>query len=865
MLSRRSVQLRRMSQVSAVTLQPIGTATWSPTRRAEPITVGIPFPRGLVRSAADLRVSRLDAGAVPLQVRSLSQWPDGSIRWALLDFVVDGDAGQAPGYRVTVEPGVESANADLQVTCGADGVEVSTGVATFRFSARGAFPFSDVIVGSVRPIDIQASGLRVEHDGRQFKCLVSQVRLLDSGPLRVELEIDGVLDPPGGLPLEVFAKVEVFARSATARLDIGIRNVRRAIHTNGQWPLGDPGSIFLSSVGLVFSLNSEIARLQCAPEPHAPLADVASPFELFQESSGGEHWNGAVHQNRDGRVPLRFRGYRMRTGTAERSGSRANPVVAIETTRGEHIAVAVPQFWENFPKAIGVRDKTLEIGLFPAGAADVHELQGGEQKAHQIVVAFSQDSVSDPPLAWVHDPLCVYPAPDWCAASQAVPFLIPTSDISPELRALVEQAVDPMVGFMAKREAIDEYGWRNFGDLLADHESARQPPDKPFVSHYNNQYDALAGFAVHFLRTGDPRWWRLLADLARHVRDIDIYHTAQDKPAYNGGLFWHTAHYTDASTSTHRTYPKGGPIGGGPSAEHNYNLGLMLHYFLTGERASAAAAIGLAQWAIDMDDGRLTPFRWLAGGDTGLATATGSMTYHGPGRAGANSIMACLVAHELTGRAVFAEKADDWVRRCIHPDDDLEALNLLDVERRWYYTVYLQALGAYLDRKWERGELDEMFHHARASLLHYARWMIQHERPYLDRPELLEFPTETWAAQDIRKADVFVWAAIHSPPDERGPLLERAEFFFQYSTGTLSQMPQRRFTRPIALLMLNGLRYSTSSWRAQPPRTAPAVTSSRLPRTVAFETQKVRALRRAKLIVVSMTALAAIAIAFLLW
>ncbi len=46
-------------------------------------------------------------------------------------------------------------------------------------------------------------------------------------------------------------------------------------------------------------------------------------------------------------------------------------------------------------------------------------------------------------------------------------------------------------------------------------------------------------------------------DLARHVSDIDIYHTSEDQAKYNNGLFWHTYHYVDAGKSTHRSYPKG--------------------------------------------------------------------------------------------------------------------------------------------------------------------------------------------------------------------------------------------------------------------------------------------------------------------
>ena len=173
----------------------------------------------------------------------------------------------------------------------------------------------------------------------------------------------------------------------------------------------------------------------------------------------------------------------------------------------------------------------------------------------------------------------------------ALPFLTPAPTDDAAYQTLVEIGARSPTRFLAKRERFDEYGWRHFGDLPGDHESAFQPPDRPFVSHYNNQYDAVAGFATHFLATGDARWWRLMDDLARHVADIDIYHTREDKAAYNGGLFWHTQHYLDAGTSTHRTYPRGA-AGGGPSAEHNYAAGLMLHYFLTGDPASREAAIG---------------------------------------------------------------------------------------------------------------------------------------------------------------------------------------------------------------------------------------------------------------------------------
>jgi hypothetical protein len=158
---------------------------------------------------------------------------------------------------------------------------------------------------------------------------------------------------------------------------------------------------------------------------------------------------------------------------------------------------------------------------------------------------------------------------------------------------------------------------------------------------------------------------------------------------------------------------------------------------------------------IAADDGRLArfPLPWLSAAPTGGASSTESADYHGPGRGVANASLALLHAHRVTGDARFADKAEALVRRVIHPDDDIASLHLLEVERRWSYTVCLQALGRYLWVHEARGT-DARWNYARACLLHYARWMAEHEYCYLDKPEVLEFPTETWAAQDIRKSEV---------------------------------------------------------------------------------------------------------------
>jgi hypothetical protein len=103
-----------------------------------------------------------------------------------------------------------------------------------------------------------------------------------------------------------------------------------------------------------------------------------------------------------------------------------------------------------------------------------------------------------------------------------------------------------------------------------------------------------------------------------------------------------------------------------------------------------------------------------------------------------------------------------------------------------------------------------MHAYARASLLHYARWMAAHEYPYLEKPERLEFPTETWGAQEIRKSDAFYLAALYADGDERARFIERGAFFFRTSVETLEQSATRSLARPVIVLLSSGLLHAWS-------------------------------------------------------
>jgi len=259
--------------------------------------------------------------------------------------------------------------------------------------------------------------------------------------------------------------------------------------------------------------------------------------------------------------------------------------------------------------------------------------------------------------------------------------------------------------------------------------------------------------------------------------------------------------------------------GGGPSNEHLYTTGLMTYYFLTGDLQAREAVLGLADWVIRMDDGSLTPLRFMSRSATGLASQTGSRDYHGPGRGAGNAINTLLDAYRLSRQENYLQKAEELIRRCVHPGDQIEALNLVDAERRWSYLAFLQALGKYLDCKTEWNMADDMFHYARESLLAYVRWMALHEVPYSQIMDRVEYPTETWVAHDLRKSNIFEWAARYSAGEERQRFLAKAQFFYENCLADLAKYPSKTCTRPLVMLLHYGAMHSYFQLRHVSPTT----------------------------------------------
>jgi hypothetical protein len=802
-------------------------------RVREPVSIGIPFPKGAIRDPSSLIVSTGNKEPIAFATQILGKWSDGSLKWILTDLQIS--MSPLEEKTVDIKSNLETNQNkgwewDLDIEDTGREFIVRTGKAEFHVDRATLGPLKQVILENSSIIDLDQSRLVLTGDkGDRREAYVDRSFVESFNSLKGTLYFDGhfsSIKAKRMYDLQFKCRVTFWASHSYASVEVTLLNPDAAKHPGGLWDLGDPGSRFFKELGLelIIGGNDSHSVKYCAA-PGDKIKESESIL-IYQDSSGGESWKSRNHVNHLGRVPLSFRGYRTYQGEELiDEGLRATPIISISNGK-VGVTGNLRNFWQNFPSSLEAKRNHLKFGIFPGSFRDLFELQGGEQKTRKIWLDFNPGDGEPSSLAWVHYPLVPHVLTEWYCQAGVFPYLIPESKIPKqfpfmEAYEIMQNAVNGESTFFDRREIIDEYGWRNFGDLYADHENELYQGEKPVISHYNNQYDLINSFLKEFVRTGEEGWFRLAEELACHVSDIDIYHTEKDRYEYNNGLFWHTDHYTDAATSTHRSFSEKTKIlkglkdyGGGPSYAHVYSRGLLNYYYMTGDVRAKEAVLDLARFVMNGINGPNEPmglFRAAVKENRSWIKQKRSVQnpicyglLEGPGRDSGNALGVLLDAYTLTGEKKYLFEAEELIRHCIHPRDDLSKRKLSDVNARWMYTIFLQALGKYLEIKYEVLEMDYMYFYAKGSLLHYAKWMLENEVPFLSIREQLDYPNfATRAATDTRKAHVLMLAAFYSGGGLKEEFIKKAQFFFENSIRDLLSLETRTLTRPLAILMQN--------------------------------------------------------------
>jgi hypothetical protein len=613
-------------------------------RKMAPVGRGVPLHKEAGLLSVDQLYLRSPAGAlVPAGFTVLARWggppDDGTlpIKWVLVEFVTDiGPQGElsfelmqgsaprpAPTIAVEESSGFQVSTGPCDFTVGAfdPGAGEKKGLLT-RASCGGEVFFEppsapDVFVTRQDLSKVALSDFPLEEASLYRKTDVS-----------VTIKAAGAFGPQGGgkLPLTWTAYLTFYGGTGLVDCLFRLQNRNAAVHPGNVWLLGSSGSIFIEELSYRIPFGADDGNavpFHLLGEGESWSSGNAASVSLYQDSSGGENWNSFNHVNHAGQVKVSFKGYKTYAdGGQTGAGLRADGALAIESGK-RVLGASVRHFWQNFPKALRYQWGGLDIALFPGEFNDAFELQGGEYKTHETVLAFAVGAGAGADvktaLRGVHQPLVVRtPAKYTCSTGALLYDLAPRKTFAKDTW---EDTLDKVVvangpskrSMITQRETIDEYGWRNFGDAMADHETdCGEGGYEGPISHDNNQYDGTSVGFIHHARIDDmPQWFPFGEEYARHSLDVDVYHTQGDTPAYNGGVFAHTTHDVNAGRSTHRTYPEleitqgcTQYTSGGPGLDYIHMDGMVLYHYFTGYPFVQDVLGEVADWTITRMGGK---------------------------------------------------------------------------------------------------------------------------------------------------------------------------------------------------------------------------------------------------------------------
>ncbi|MEA3400997.1 MAG: hypothetical protein U9R79_07070 [Armatimonadota bacterium] len=522
-----------------------------------PLTSGIPFPEGVLGSVDDLRLLDADGAELPLQARPLSRWRDGSIRVVLLDTALP--AATRDGARLTLEYGRGVTRAEVvdpvTVTRQGEALTVSAAGLSAEFDLRDSGLFTALSRGG-EPITDPGRPTRitiVDEQGNVYDTLgpPEEVTIEEAGPLRTVVRIDGHHTGDAGEFFDYQIRLTFFGRYPAVRVTYRWGN-----------DMSGPEFRQFQAIRFELPLATEDAEVLIG-------ADEPVPTTLTGET---------------GLVQLRDDSY---TGAAE--GRRAPGWVS-----AGDVTLACADFWQLYPKGIGVSNSALFVDICPDFAEGEYDdcselelyklyyyLQNGVYKVRQGVTKVHDlwldlgPTDGDTLGALAGEPPVVAARPRWYADSGVFGEFVPeTAGRTPRYDDVCDRVYERYVSHI---QSVREYGMLNFGDMWGERGA----------NWANGEYDHHHSAAQLFMRSGHFDWHQRMRDMARHDIDVDLCHW-HDTEGYTGASWTHSVGHTGSYIDERYQGEYGSPRAG-QTPTHTWTEGTCEYYLLTGDPTAIEA------------------------------------------------------------------------------------------------------------------------------------------------------------------------------------------------------------------------------------------------------------------------------------
>jgi hypothetical protein len=553
-------------------------------RKQWPVTSGIPFAQGALRDEQTTALLDATGREVPLQTETLVRWPDGSVRWLLVDFQIDLAAKQKGAVTLRYGGNVRRSAVEkpVRIVRQTDAtVTIEPGPVRLEYDPKHFMPQGTAWLGAGKDRRItsnsDADGIALyDEKGQQFSAHGSaahpaEFTVEQSGPIRACLRVSGEHASGDAHMFRYIARIHVWRGQPYARVFYTFIN---------DWQ--DALMAKIKKLELRFGSDGNAGACLMDGKP-------ASHGRLFQVDEN--------HYTVDGKPAGR-----QSCGWAAVGSDQLG------------LAVGLREFRQNWPKAIDCQPGCVSLELcpeLPTGLYDgkplleenklYYVLRGGGYtfkvgvaKTHEFWLRYLDAKPDAKRLGTffqaAEEPLLAVAEPAYVSSTKAAGDFPPADPQKyAGYDAWLSQTLET---HLKQRQKNREYGLLNYGDWYGERG----------VNWGNLEYDLAHGMLVQYLRTGDRRYFLRGEQASRHHIDVDVVHAINPHlknawgPPPQVGEIWihclnHTGgYYENAPLPVEKPYQ----VGYSRNFGHVWTGGDFEYYCLTGDRHAREVAVEMA-------------------------------------------------------------------------------------------------------------------------------------------------------------------------------------------------------------------------------------------------------------------------------
>ncbi len=455
------------------------------------VTGGVPIAESAAPRGTRFVLMDEKNKAVPCQTEVLATWNDGSTRWVLLDFQANPGINKTENFRLVWDKNSRELSPPVPVRASqGNTLSISSGKVDLR-------TISGALLRISNRFDVKL--VLKNREGERCEAVVSGSKLETKGPMKSTMVLDGAF------------------RTASGKRVVDFR-LRASVYAG-------LSQFYLEPQIIVNADKEMITYLQDLSIEFIPLNNIKSAT-----IGGSPGWSGTTTPGSPVRLfQVDDENYRME-GSSGR-GTKAPGWMEIDDGKGR-VAVTLRDFWQQWPKSLEVENKVVKIGLFPyfePGSFDHmrpwykhdylfegnnYRLREGQGRRWQVW--FDLSGNGDMLTKSVNKHLVPSADPVQAIATGEWGFIAPAG--SKGMSEYDSWADNQFEGYCRSIREQRDYGAMNWGDWWGERG----------VNWGNHEYDTPLHILTQFARTGDPKYFYVGEQSARHFAEVDVVHSVNE-------------------------------------------------------------------------------------------------------------------------------------------------------------------------------------------------------------------------------------------------------------------------------------------------------------------------------------------------